>query len=94
VAVEASPAEWGALLRVVAMKKSLCSNRTYLKTFLLETCRWESARWVMMSAAPFFFLWNPLRADGVMCLYVVSANLPCIITQRYNCKRLRRIVRA
>lgn len=82
------------LLRGFAKKKLLSSNRTYLETFLLETCRGESAHWVMMLAAPVFFLWNPLWADGVMCLYAVSANLPCIITQRYNRSRLRRIVRA
>lgn len=76
-------------------KHSLASSdRRYLRQFLHETCRGECAHWVMMLAAPVFFLWNPLWADIVMCVYALAANLPCIITQRYNRLRLRRILRA
>ena len=81
-------------LRGFAKKKLQSTDRSYFAMFIPETCRGELAHWVMMSAVPVFFLWNPLWADAVMCLYAIAANLPCIITQRYNRIRLRRVARA
>lgn len=79
-------------LRGFAKKSLAASDRIYLQRFLNETCRGEAAHWVMLLAAPIFFLWNPLWADAVMCIYALAANLPCIVTQRYNRLRLRRIL--
>jgi glycosyl-4,4'-diaponeurosporenoate acyltransferase len=56
----------------------------YLERFLAETYRAEWAHWITMLPAPLFFLFNPLWAGGVMLGYAVLANLPCILTQRYN----------
>ena len=81
-------------LRGFAKKKLQSNDSFYLAVFIRETCRGELAHWVMMTAVPVFFLWNPPWADGVMCLYAIAANLPCIITQRYNRIRLRRVARA
>ena len=81
-------------LRGFAKKKLQSTDRSYFAMFIRETCRGELTHWVMMTAAPVFFLWNPLWADAVMCLYAIAANLPCIITQRYNRIRLRRVARA
>ena len=45
-----------------------------------------------LAIAPLFFLWNTPWLAGVMVLYGVAANLPCLITQRYNRARLLRIL--
>jgi len=64
----------------------------YLARFVRETCRSESAHWVMLLGAGIFFLWNPLWADVVMVGYAIIANLPCILAQRYNRVRLMRVL--
>jgi len=67
-------------------------NKDYVCRFVAETCRSEGVHWVTMIFAPLFFLWNPLWVGVVMIGYAVTANLPCIITQRYNRIRLERVV--
>jgi hypothetical protein len=67
-------------------------NKDYVSMFVAETCRSEGVHWVTMIFAPFFFLWNPLWVGVVMIGYAVAANLPCIITQRYNRIRLERLL--
>jgi glycosyl-4,4'-diaponeurosporenoate acyltransferase len=79
------------MLKGFAKKKLASADRAYLVAFIRETCRGEAAHWVMLAAAPLFFFWNPIWADAVMCLYAIAANAPCIITQRYNRIRLRRV---
>ena len=56
----------------------------YMRQFILESRRGEAAHWVMVLAAPVFFLWNPPWACGVITLYALSSNLPCIAVQRHN----------
>lgn len=76
-------------------KKTLtAADANYLARFIQETCRGEAAHWVMMGATPLFFLWNPWWADLIMIAYAVMANLPCILTQRYNRLRLTRSLSA
>jgi glycosyl-4,4'-diaponeurosporenoate acyltransferase len=66
-------------------KRHLASNdRTALESFCSETRRAELAHWAMLACTPVFFLWNPPWACGVMLLYGLAANLPCILAQRYN----------
>jgi len=66
-------------------KKSLPSlSRNFLQRFIVESCRGELAHWFSMGIAPIFFLWNPPWVGGIMVIYAVIANLPCIIVQRYN----------
>ncbi len=55
---------------------------------LLECRRGEAAHWAMLLAAPVFCLWNPPWAMAIMVVYGLLANLPCIVTQRYNRIRL------
>lgn len=74
-------------------KRSLTSTTPeYLSAFLEETRRGEIAHWMMLAATPVFYLWNPLWASAVMTLYGVLANLPCILVQRANRIRLRRLI--
>jgi len=62
----------------------------YLRRFAQETCRGEMAHWFMLACAPVFFIWNPLWADAVMIAYAAAANLPCVMTQRFNRARVTR----
>jgi glycosyl-4,4'-diaponeurosporenoate acyltransferase len=64
----------------------------YLRRFISETWRGELCHWFAIGCAPVFFLWNPWWADLVMVGYALLANLPCILAQRYNRLRLRRLL--
>lgn len=65
----------------------------YLRRFLAETCRGELAHWLAMLPAPFFFLWNRPWVGGLMVAYALAGNLPCVIAQRYNRRRLERLLK-
>lgn len=73
-------------------KKIKSRNREYLERFMQETCRGEAAHWLVIMAAPLFFLWNPPWAGFVMIVYAFFANLPCIIVQRYNRPWIKRLI--
>ena len=64
----------------------------YLRRFIRETWRGELCHWCALAFTPLFFLWNPWWGDAVMVIYALSANLPCILAQRYNRLRLRRVL--
>lgn len=64
----------------------------YLQRFLRETRRGELCHWFAISAAPVFFLWNPWWGDLIIIAYALAANLPCILTQRYNRARIARLM--
>lgn len=64
----------------------------YLRRFIRETWRGELCHWVTLGCTPLFYLWNPVWADLVMSGYAVATNLPCILAQRYNRLRLRRLL--
>jgi glycosyl-4,4'-diaponeurosporenoate acyltransferase len=67
------------------------ANPAYLQRFIRETWRGELCHWMALSLAPVFFLWNPWWGDTIICAYALVANLPCILVQRYNRLRLRRL---
>lgn len=62
-----------------------------LRLFAAETKRAELTHWLLIVPAPLFFLWNPAWAAWVNVLYAIVANVPFIVTQRYNRGRLERI---
>lgn len=80
------------LLGGFAKKQLRSRDLIYLRRFLLETRRAELAHWCMLCCLPLFFLWNPVWACGVMTLYALSANMPCIVAQRYNRMILARLI--
>jgi glycosyl-4,4'-diaponeurosporenoate acyltransferase len=45
-----------------------------------------------MACAPVFFLWNPWWSDLIIVAYALTANLPCILAQRYNRARFQRLL--
>jgi glycosyl-4,4'-diaponeurosporenoate acyltransferase len=63
-----------------------------LTRFVVETRRAEWAHWWALAAAPLFALFNPPGAAVAMILYALVANGPCIVVQRYNRARLRRVL--
>lgn len=74
-------------------KKNLGKSDTaYLQRFLKETCRGELAHWITFLCSPIFFLWNLWWVGLIMIAYALIVNMPCIITQRFNRIRFRRIV--
>jgi glycosyl-4,4'-diaponeurosporenoate acyltransferase len=68
------------------------STSDYLRRFIIETWRGELCHWVALGCTPVFFLWNPWWADLIMVTYAVTANLPCILAQRYNRLRFQRLL--
>ena len=68
------------------------SDPAYLRRFVVETWRGELCHWCAVAFVPLFFLWNPPWADAVMLGYALAANLPCILAQRHNRIRLRRLL--
>jgi len=83
----------GAALFKKGFRKKHLTGRDdiYLDSFIRETCRAELAHWIMLLLSPVFFIWNIWWVGIVMIIYAVLANLPCIIIQRYNRIRLKRV---
>lgn len=82
-----------ALFRSGFRKKQLgASDREYYQLFVRETCRGELTHWIVMLSAPVFFVWNWWWACIIMVVYAVAANAPCIITQRYNRIRIKKVL--
>ncbi|MGQ0803847.1 MAG: hypothetical protein ACT4PI_08290 [Actinomycetota bacterium] len=73
-------------------RRMLRHDRAYLERFVVETRRAEFTHWLIMAATPFFFLWNPWWLGLAMLAYGVVANVPCLLTQRYNRARLLRML--
>lgn len=69
------------------------ADPAYLQRFIVETCRGETVHWLAFSAAGIFFLWNEAWVGWIMVGYGFLSNTPCIVVQRYNRARLRRIVK-
>jgi len=67
------------------------ADPAYLEKFREETVRGEVVHWIVFWAAGLFYFWNPAWVLKWMFLYSAIANLPCIITQRYNRIRIERI---
>lgn len=64
----------------------------YLRRFIRETWRGELCHGCALLIVPVFFIWNPWWGDLVILAYALAANAPCLIAQRYNRLRLRRVL--
>ncbi|WP_270170863.1 hypothetical protein [Paenibacillus sp. SYP-B4298] len=67
-------------------------SREALLRFAAETRRGELTHWLAMLPSPLFFLWNSAPSGWLMVGYALAANLPFIAIQRYNRRRLLRVV--
>lgn len=63
-----------------------------LQRFAAETRRAELTHWLAMTPILVFPLWNPAWLVGVMAIYALVSNLPCILVQRFNRARIDRVV--
>ena len=68
------------------------TDPAYLNRFIVETWRGELCHCGAFLFVPVFFLWNPWWGNCVILAYAITANLPCIIAQRYNRIRLRHLL--
>ena len=68
------------------------TSEEYFADFIRETCRAELTHWMVLLFGPVFLIWNIWWVGVIMVAYASAVNLPCIITQRYNRIRLRRMV--
>lgn len=83
-----------ALFKGGFRKKRLTrTGSAYYRRFIIETCRGEAAHWAVIFCTPVFFIWNYWWVNIIMVLYALTANIPCIVTQRYNRLRLHGILR-
>jgi glycosyl-4,4'-diaponeurosporenoate acyltransferase len=70
------------------------ADSLYLGVFILETCRAEILHWIIFLFGFVFFIWNPWYVGIIMIVYAGITNLPCILTQRYNRIKLKRLLLA
>lgn len=74
----------------VAKKITTGMRDEALAIFARETWRGELCHWWVMAMTPVFFLWNPWWGSAGMGIYMILANLPCVIALRYNRARVMR----
>lgn len=67
------------------------TNQEGLSRLYLETKRAELSHWLQIIPAPIFFTFNDLISGSFMIFYAFCFNLPFIIIQRYNRKRIEGI---
>jgi len=68
------------------------SDPAYLLRFITETRRGESCHWTAMAFCLVPMLWNPWWGSLVIGGWALVGNLPCILLQRSNRRRLSRAV--
>ena len=82
----------GAALCGRFRKKTLVkSGSIYINEFIQETCRAEMMHWILLAMAVVFFIWNAWWISLIMVSYALIVNMPCVLAQRFNRIRLRRI---
>lgn len=72
-------------------KKLNNTDSEYITQFIIELCRAELTHWIVILFSPIFFIWNYEWVGYIMILYAIIANLPCILAQRYNRIRFKKV---
>jgi glycosyl-4,4'-diaponeurosporenoate acyltransferase len=74
-------------------KKKLDSfSEESLNRFLVESARGELTHWLAIFPFWVFWLFTPPVVPWIMLVYSLLVNVPCIIAQRYNRPRVKRIL--
>jgi len=83
----------GAALTKNKFRKKHLGNpdAAYIQRFIVETCRAELIHWGIFIFSPLFLIWNDWWIGMIMIAYGFVVNVPCVVTQRYNRIRLKRI---
>lgn len=83
-----------AFVKQAYEKKNLKDNsKANLEKFLMETARAELTHILGMLPFWLFGLIAPPKVIIYMFVYAVVANVPCILLQRYNRIRLKRVLK-
>ena len=72
----------------VAKSKLGAVNTHAVSIKIRETWRGELCHWTVIGFLPLFVIWNPWWGVLINAFYVIVANLPCILVQKYNRVRL------
>ena len=64
-----------------------------LKRFLVESARGELTHWLAILPFWVFGFFVPPAVVALMLLYALAVNMPCIIVQRYNRPRIKRMLK-
>ncbi|WP_191799601.1 glycosyl-4,4'-diaponeurosporenoate acyltransferase CrtO family protein [Paenibacillus gallinarum] len=67
-------------------------DTAYLHIYQREAHRGEWCHYVSIMPVPLFFLWNMPAIAWGMVVYALAANVPCILSLRYNRARIVRIL--
>jgi glycosyl-4,4'-diaponeurosporenoate acyltransferase len=82
----------GALFGGRSKRRLPSRDRDGLAQLALETRRAETVHWVVPLALGVMPIWSPAWVTAAMAAYAVAANAPCIVIQRYNRARARRLL--
>ena len=82
----------GRIFGLFSLNGFRSSSRNYARKWMMESCRAELTHWYAMLPGFLFLLWNPFEAWLINLIYAVCANIPCIISQRYNRPRIQTLV--
>jgi glycosyl-4,4'-diaponeurosporenoate acyltransferase len=63
-----------------------------LQRLVIETRRAELVHWILWAAGLLTPLWLPTPAVTGNLLFATGFNLPCLLLQRYNRRRLLRLL--
>lgn len=83
----------GKFFGIFSINSFRSTANTYTDKWLIESCRAEFTHWLALLPAVLFFLWNPFNAWMMNIAYALCANLPCIISQRYNRPRVMKLLK-
>ncbi len=67
-------------------------DEDYLESFIKETCRAEWGHWMQIIPFWIFGLFGPFYVVFIMLAYALAMNIPCIIAQRYNRPRVKKLL--
>ena len=84
----------GAILKKRGFKKKKLEghSKEYLDRFLVESARGELTHWLAIIPFWVFGFFTPPRVMWYMLVYALLVNLPCIIAQRYNRPRIKKLL--
>ena len=78
----------GKLFGLFTINRFCSSGRDYINKWITASCRAELTHWLAMLPVLLFLIWNPFLAWIINVIYALFANMPCIISQRYNRPRV------
>jgi glycosyl-4,4'-diaponeurosporenoate acyltransferase len=86
------PDAGGALPGGVAKASLVSRDPNSLQRLVIETRRAELVHWILWAAGLLTPLWLPTPAVTGNLLFATGFNLPCLLLQRYNRRRLLRLL--